>query len=107
MKLSTEMIELTTPDARCQNGLHVHKDDPKGDWAEKILLKDLLHDYEKKARPVVDGVSPVVKFSETHNVQQVTIEFGLSLIQILDLNENEQILTTSFRTLYVSSNLGN
>nr|VZI16574.1 unnamed protein product [Spirometra erinaceieuropaei] len=76
------------------------KDDPKGSWAEKILLKDLLHDYEKKARPVVDGVSPVVKFSETHNVQQVTIEFGLSLIQILDLNENEQILTTSVRTLY-------
>ncbi|VDL93138.1 unnamed protein product [Schistocephalus solidus] len=67
-------------------------------------MKDLLHDYEKKARPVVDGVSPVVKFSETHNVQQVTIEFGLSLIQILDLNENEQILTTSVRTLYVSSN---
>ncbi|VDK33128.1 unnamed protein product [Taenia asiatica] len=77
--------------------------DIPGSWKEKELVRDLLHDYEKKARPVVDGVSPIAQLSETLSVQQITIEFGLSLIQILELDENEQVLTTSIRTLYVSS----
>ncbi len=77
--------------------------DIPGSWTEKELIRDLLHDYEKKARPVVDGVSPIVKLSETHTVQQITIEFGLSIIQILELDENEQVLTSSMRTLYVRS----
>ncbi|EUB63615.1 Neuronal acetylcholine receptor subunit alpha-2 [Echinococcus granulosus] len=74
--------------------------DIPGGWKEKELVRDLLHDYEKKARPVVDGVSPIAQLSETLSVQQITIEFGLSLIQILELDENEQVLTTSIRTLY-------
>lgn len=75
-----------------------------GDWHEKTLIKDLLHDYEKKARPVVDGISPI-SMLENLKVQQITIEFGLALIQILELDENDQVLTTSVRTLYVSINL--
>lgn len=75
--------------------------DIPGNWTEKELIRDLLQDYEKKARPVVDGVSPIAKLSETLTVQQITIEFGLSIIQILELDENEQVLTSSMQTLYV------
>ncbi|KAM3172601.1 hypothetical protein ACTXT7_014205 [Hymenolepis weldensis] len=74
--------------------------DVPGSWKEKELIQDLLHDYEKKARPVVDGVSPIAKLSETLSVQQISIEFGLSLIRILDMDENKQVLSTSIRTLY-------
>ncbi len=75
--------------------------DPPGIWVEKTLIKDLLHDYEKKARPVVDGVSPMASISSMM-VQHVSIEFGLSIIQILELDENEQVLSTSMQTLYLS-----
>ncbi|VDQ04658.1 unnamed protein product [Trichobilharzia regenti] len=72
-------------------------------WTEKSLIKDLLRDYEKRARPVVDGMSPEVTVGDT-TVQQITVAFGLGLIQILELDENEQILTVSVRSLYVSCN---
>ncbi|CAH8526906.1 unnamed protein product [Schistosoma rodhaini] len=68
-------------------------------WTEKSLIKDLLRDYEKRARPVVDGMSPEITVGNT-TVQQITVAFGLGLIQILQLNENEQILTVSVRSLY-------
>lgn len=73
----------------------------KGKWTEKSLIKDLLHDYEKRARPVVDNKSPVIQLGDL-TVQQITVGFGLGLIQILDLNENEQTLTVSVKSLYVS-----
>ncbi|TPP62594.1 Neuronal acetylcholine receptor subunit alpha-2 [Fasciola gigantica] len=71
----------------------------KGKWTEKSLIKDLLHDYEKRARPVVDNKSPVIQLGDL-TVQQITVGFGLGLIQILDLNENEQTLTVSVKSLY-------
>nr|QQY02528.1 acetylcholine-gated chloride channel subunit-1 [Cryptocotyle lingua] len=68
-------------------------------WSEKTLIKDLLRDYDKRARPVSDGVSPVVKVGN-YTAQQLTVEFGLALVQILELDENEQILTVSVKSLY-------
>lgn len=70
------------------------------DWAEKRLIKDLLYDYEKQSRPVVDGLTPRVYVTPTQITQQITVEFGLELLQILDLDEMDQILTTSVRSLY-------
>ena len=71
-------------------------------WTEKKLVKDLLHDYDKRSRPVVDNVTPTVS-DGTHDIQQITIYFGLQLVQILDLNEMDQVLTTSTKSLYVST----
>ncbi|GAA28402.2 neuronal acetylcholine receptor subunit alpha-2 [Clonorchis sinensis] len=68
-------------------------------WSEKTLIKDLLRDYEKRARPVSDGVSKVVKVGN-YTAQQLTVEFGLGLVQILQLDENEQILTVSVKSRY-------
>ncbi|CAH8513261.1 unnamed protein product [Schistosoma bovis] len=70
------------------------------DWAEKRLIKDLLYDYEKQSRPVVDGLTPRVYVTPIQITQQITVEFGLELLQILDLDEMDQILTTSVRSLY-------
>ncbi|KAF6771499.1 Neuronal acetylcholine receptor subunit alpha-4 [Paragonimus kellicotti] len=75
---------------------------PEG-WAEKRLVRDLLHDYYLHARPVIDGVTPEVWVTPNLKTQQLTIEFGLELLQILDLNEMDQVLTTSVRSLYVST----
>ncbi|KAK4469178.1 hypothetical protein MN116_006756 [Schistosoma mekongi] len=72
----------------------------KTDWAEKRLIKDLLYDYEKQSRPVVDDLTPRVHLTATQVAQQITVEFGLELLQILDLDEMDQILTTSVRSLY-------
>ncbi|KAF5401909.1 Neuronal acetylcholine receptor subunit alpha-4 [Paragonimus heterotremus] len=72
-------------------------------WAEKRLVRDLLHDYYLHARPVIDGVTPEVWVTPNLKTQQMTIEFGLELLQILDLNEMDQVLTTSVRSLYVSA----
>ncbi|XP_018644232.1 acetylcholine receptor beta, putative [Schistosoma mansoni] len=72
------------------------------DWAEKRLIKDLLYDYEKQSRPVVDNLTPKIYVTNTQITQQITVEFGLELLQILDLDEMDQILTTSVRSLYVS-----
>ncbi|KAF7261113.1 hypothetical protein EG68_01838 [Paragonimus skrjabini miyazakii] len=71
----------------------------RSSWVEKTLIKDLLHDYEKRARPVVDGVSPEVSIGN-YSVQQIKVEYGMALMQILQLDENEQILTVSVRSLY-------
>ncbi|VEL33691.1 unnamed protein product [Protopolystoma xenopodis] len=73
----------------------------RGKYAEKLLIKHLLHDYDPRARPVVDAMSPKIFISKNF-VRQITVSFGMSLIQILDLNENEQVLTTNVQTLYVS-----
>lgn len=83
------------------NFLHPLESQYTDKWTEKSLIKDLLRDYEKRARPVVDGMSPEITVGNT-TVQQITVAFGLGLIQILQLNENEQILTVSVRSLYVS-----
>ncbi|KAH8859663.1 Neuronal acetylcholine receptor subunit alpha-2 [Schistosoma japonicum] len=81
------------------NFLHSSESQYTDKWTEKSLIKDLLRDYEKRARPVVDGMSPELIVGNT-TVQQITVAFGLGLIQILQLNENEQILTVSVRSLY-------
>ncbi|KAF7253130.1 hypothetical protein EG68_08434 [Paragonimus skrjabini miyazakii] len=72
---------------------------PEG-WAEKRLVRDLLNDYYLHARPVIDGMTPEVWVTPDLKTQQLTIEFGLELLQILDLNEMDQVLTTSVRSLY-------
>ncbi|KAA3678554.1 uncharacterized protein DEA37_0011576 [Paragonimus westermani] len=72
---------------------------PEG-WAEKRLVTDLLRDYYIHARPVIDGVTPEIWVTPNLKTQQLTIEFGLELLQILDLNEMDQVLTTSVRSLY-------
>ncbi|VEL13593.1 unnamed protein product [Protopolystoma xenopodis] len=72
----------------------------RGGWAEKMLIKHILADYDVRSRPVVDEWSPKLLIkNETY--QQISVEFGLDLFQILDLNEMEQVLTTSVRSLYV------
>jgi Neurotransmitter-gated ion-channel ligand binding domain len=61
---------------------------------EKRLIKKLLGDYEK-----VGLVGrPVFNQSET-----IKVKYGLSLIQILDLDEKNQVLTTNCWSRYVSS----
>ncbi|KER27170.1 LOW QUALITY PROTEIN: hypothetical protein T265_13838 [Opisthorchis viverrini] len=79
--------------------LHVHEHH-RIHWAEKRLVKDLLCDYEKNSRPVVDGLTPVVWITPTIHTQQITVEFGLELLQILDLDEMDQVVTVSVRTLH-------
>ena len=71
-------------------------------WTEKNLIKDLFENYDKRSRPVVDGISKWTTISENYTVQQITVEFGFNLIQILDLNEMDQVLTSSTRSLFVS-----
>uniref|UniRef100_A0A1I8J944 Neur_chan_LBD domain-containing protein n=1 Tax=Macrostomum lignano TaxID=282301 RepID=A0A1I8J944_9PLAT len=80
--------------------------------SEKNLIKALLSEYDKKSRPVIDddpadGGTPKIdrpkekgKNAPTIPIQQVTVEFGLRLVQILDLDEMEQVLTTSMIVLY-------
>ena len=60
---------------------------------EKRLIKHLLENYEK-----VGLVGrPVYNTSET-----VRVNYGLALIQILDLDEKNQVLTTNVWSRYVS-----
>ena len=60
---------------------------------EKRLIKYLLDNYErvgKVGRPV-------------HNTSQtILVRYGLALIQILDLDEKNQVLTTNCWSRYVS-----
>ncbi len=61
---------------------------------EKRLIKKLLDTYEKvglMGRPV------------TNTSEAITVYYGLSLIQILDLDEKNQVLTTNMWTTYVST----
>ena len=60
---------------------------------EKQLVKDLLDRYEdqgKEGRPVVNTSDIIV------------VRFGLSLVQILDVDEMNQILKTNIWYQYVS-----
>ena len=64
---------------------------------EKQLVKDLLDRYEgqgKEGRPVVNTSDIVV------------VRFGLSLVQILDVDEKDQILKTNIWYQYVSTRGG-
>lgn len=61
---------------------------------EKRLIKYLLENYETIG---VVG-RPVYNTSET-----VIVQYGIGLIQILDLNEKDQILTTNVWCRYVST----
>ena len=61
--------------------------------AEKKLIKTLLDNYQDVG---VVG-RPVVNQSETINVS-----YGIGLIQIIDLDEKNQILTTNVWCRYVS-----
>ncbi len=61
---------------------------------EKRLIKHLLDNYER-----VGLVGrPVYNTSET-----VRVNYGLALIQILDLDEKNQVLTTNVWSRYVST----
>ena len=63
---------------------------------EKRLIKRLLNDYERVGvvgRPV-------------HNQSQtIHVNYGLALIQILDLDEKNQVLTTNVWSRYVSTSV--
>ena len=60
---------------------------------EKRLIKYLLDNYETVG---VIG-RPVFNTSET-----IKVNYGLALIQILDLDEKNQVLTTNVWSRYVS-----
>jgi len=62
---------------------------------EKRLIKRLLHRYERAG---VVG-RPVLNQSQT-----IHVNYGLALIQILDLDEKNQVLTTNVWSRYVSRN---
>ena len=60
---------------------------------EKILIKHLLdkyHFYGRVGRPV------------TNTSDRITVEFGLSLIQIMNVDEKNQVLETNVWYTYVS-----
>jgi len=61
---------------------------------EKRLIKYLLNNYEKVG---VVG-RPVLNQSQT-----IHVNYGLALIQILDLDEKNQVLTTNVWSRYVSA----
>jgi len=61
---------------------------------EKRLIKYLLRNYEKVG---VVG-RPVLNQSQT-----IHVNYGLALIQILDLDEKNQVLTTNVWSRYVST----
>ena len=60
---------------------------------EKRLIKRLLTNY--------DDVGVVGRPVLNHS-QMIRVKYGLSLIQILDLNEKDQVLTTNVWSKYVS-----
>ena len=60
---------------------------------EKRLIKHLLQNYERVGKVG----RPVFNTTETINVR-----YGLALIQILDLDEKNQVLTTNCWSRYVS-----
>jgi len=61
---------------------------------EKRLIKYLLRNYEKVG---VVG-RPVFNQSDT-----IKVKYGLSLIQILEMDEKNQVLTTNVWSRYVSN----
>jgi hypothetical protein len=62
---------------------------------EKRLIKDLLDHYERVG---LIG-RPVYNTSEV-----IQVNYGLALVQILDLEERDQVLTTNVWCRYVSHN---
>lgn len=64
--------------------------------AEKRLIKDLVETYKQAG---VIG-RPVKNTSEA-----ILVHFGLALIQILNLDEKNQVLTISTWSRYVSSHM--
>ena len=60
---------------------------------EKRLIKDLLQAYDRVG---IVG-RPVYNTSDT-----IRVKYGLALIQILDLDEKNQVLTTNCWSRYVS-----
>ncbi|KAL3308902.1 hypothetical protein Ciccas_012560 [Cichlidogyrus casuarinus] len=58
-----------------------------GEYMEKTLVNALLHNYDSNVRPVVDNSTPKAKGT---SIPQITTEFGLSLIGILQLKEMDQ-----------------
>lgn len=62
---------------------------------EKRLIKKVLGDYKEVGKVG----RPVFNTSET-----VRVSYGLALIQILDLDEKNQVLTTNVWSRYVSTN---
>ncbi|THD24715.1 Neuronal acetylcholine receptor subunit alpha-2 [Fasciola hepatica] len=70
------------------------------DWSEKRLTKNLLKDYDCRSRPVIDHITPLIQVTPNLSVYQINVEFGLELLRILDLDEMDQVLTTSVRMLY-------
>ena len=64
---------------------------------EKRLIKHLLDNYDRVGKVG----RPVFNTTQTMNVQ-----YGLALIQILDLDEKNQVLTTNCWSRYVSERRG-
>lgn len=60
---------------------------------EKSLIKDLLERYVK-----VGKIGRPVR----NNSEKVNVEFGLSLLQLTDLDEAEQMFTVNVFSKYVS-----
>ena len=61
---------------------------------EKRLITNLLSNYEKVGRVG----RPVFNTTQT-----ISVQYGLALIQLLDLDERNQILTTNCWNRYVST----
>ncbi|XP_060550284.1 neuronal acetylcholine receptor subunit alpha-7-like [Pantherophis guttatus] len=57
--------------------------DSEGGLHQRQLLKDLMEDYLPLERPVGD------------DAQAITVHFTLSLMQIMDLDEKNQVLITN------------
>ena len=60
---------------------------------EKKLIKNLLSNYER-----IGLIGRPVK----NTSEQIKVKYGLNLIQILDLDEKDQVLTTNVWCRYVS-----
>ena len=60
---------------------------------EKKLIRTLLEEYEARGKMG----RPIVEQNDT-----LTVYYGLSLIQILDLDERNQVLATNVWASYVS-----
>ena len=94
-------ITITHTDAEDHDEIYPITTVKNSPWKEKELIKWILQDYDKRSRPVFDNITKIITTTNNEEIQQITVEFGLRLIQILDLNEMEQVLTTSVRLLYV------
>ncbi|XP_067328424.1 neuronal acetylcholine receptor subunit alpha-7-like isoform X3 [Anolis sagrei] len=67
----------------CAFGVLLLVQGSQGGFHQRQLLKDLMEDYTPLERPVGDDAQPI------------TIHFTLSLMQIMDVDEKNQVLTTN------------